>query len=79
MEVAYAILATTAEMTPQSHLHMLNGGIDGLIGPFPGICPVPIYLAVKLFFLRPTGLAGEPGGAASKGSAMSLVRPRDGP
>jgi hypothetical protein len=50
MEVAYAILAMAADLTPDGRLHLLNGGIDTIAGPFPGVLPVPVPLAVKVLF-----------------------------
>jgi hypothetical protein len=48
MEVAYAILATAAETTPDGKVHILNGDIDTLRGPFPGVITTPLYLAVRI-------------------------------
>jgi hypothetical protein len=45
MDVPHLILALGADLT--DHLHLLNAGFDALEGPFPGVMPIPIYVALK--------------------------------
>lgn len=44
MEIAYAILATAAELSGDGRVHLLNGGINRVVGPFPGPLPRPLTL-----------------------------------
>ena len=50
MEVAHLILALGADLS--GRLHLLNSGFDSLSGYFPGIMPVPLYVASKLLFWK---------------------------
>jgi hypothetical protein len=66
MEVTHLILALGADLS--GRLHLLNSGFDSLSGPFPGIMPVPLYVAGKLLFWKE-----ETG--KRYGTAVDLVAP----
>jgi Family of unknown function (DUF6941) len=50
MEIAYAILATAAELSGDGRVHLLNGGINRIVGPFPGLLPRPLTLVACIDF-----------------------------
>jgi len=88
MEVQYAMLAAAAQMTPDGGVSMLNGGVDNLIGHFPGLMPLPLYVPVRVAFQpnecgREYELAVEiitPGGAQLlRGSARATPTPPQPP
>jgi hypothetical protein len=50
MEVDYAIIAKFARLGPEGEVSLMDGGLTTLVGPIPGIFPVPFYLATRISF-----------------------------